>query len=181
MVVSVIDLLREDESAPSSWPAAPSGLSTDAAAIDSDAIWQRIESFIAYRWQERTVEWIVQGPGVFVPRLKPATIGTREIWRDGAWQSVTLDPSPLGDELDAETYRISTTVGSTDTPPPAVLEAFRRLAEYLADEAHIGRVPTNASLQLGDSIQITAERPAAWQAKALHYSGAADLLRQWRR
>jgi hypothetical protein len=30
-------------------------------------------------------------------------------------------------------------------------------------------------------MQITSERPAAWQAKALHYSGAADVLRKWRR
>ena len=175
-----MEILTEDEQAPASYPTAPSGLSTAASALDADALWQRIEQFITRRWNERQVVWIVEGPGVFAPRLQPATIDTREVWNGDSWESVTLDAAPLGDELDAKTYRFTATVGSTDDPPASINEAFVRLAEYLADQSFIGRVATSGTRDLNSTVQATSERPAAWQSKALYYSGAADLLRRYR-
>ncbi len=175
-----MDVIAEDEGQPAAYPAAPVGLSPDAAALNPDALWQRLESWIAYRWEPRAVLWIVQGPGVWSPRLKPATVDTFEVWDGSTWAPVTLDPAPLGYELAAETYRLTATVGSTDTPPSAVLEAFRRLAEYLADQATLGLVATSRTLNIAGTIQTESTRPAAWQARALHYSGAADLLRGYR-
>ena len=48
---------------------ARSALSTAAAALDADMIWQRIEAYIAHRWTERDVTWIVEGPGEWHPPL----------------------------------------------------------------------------------------------------------------
>lgn len=175
-----MDILSQNEGEPSSYPFAPSGLSTAAGNLDPQMIWSRIEDWIRYRWAERQVVWIVEGPGVFVPTLKPASITAREVWNGTGWESVTLDPTPLGDELDAKTYRITATVGTTDTPPKTLLEAYRRLAEYLVDQSHIGRVATSGTRSLDGTLSVSSERPAAWQARALHYSGAADLLRSYR-
>ena len=174
----MVEILQETEGVPSSYPAKPSGLSTEADALDTRTLWKRIESFITYRWNERTVTWIVQGPGWWQPRLQPVTVDTAEKW-DGEWVTVTLDPAPLGYELDEATYRVTATVGTTDSVPSDLNEAYRRLAEYLVDDSYIGRVATSGSRDLGD-VSISSKRPEAWKAKALHQSGAADLLRRYR-
>lgn len=173
-----MDILQEDEGQPASYPAV-SGLSAAAAALDAGALWQRLEAWIAYRWETRAVTWIVQGPGCWTPRLKPATVNTFEVWDAGAWAPVVLDAAPLGYELDAKTYRFTATAGVAEAPPAAVLEAFRRLAEYLADESTLGRVAGSGTFDV-DGFRVERSRPVAWQAKALHLSGAADLLRAWR-
>jgi len=175
-----VEVLSQDEGQPASYPAKPSDLSADAAALDPAAVWTRIESWIAYRWGERTVTWIVAGPGVWSPNLKPASVDTAEVWGGTTWTTTTLTAAPTGYDLDDATYQITATVGSTDTPPEAVLEAYKRYAEYVVDTGHIGRVATSGSRNLSD-LSISTDRPAQWQARALHYSGAADLLRPWRR
>jgi hypothetical protein len=179
-VALMLVALDEQEGVPSSYPAQPSGLTTDAADLDTETLWKRIESWITNRWGERSVTWIVEGPGTWTPRLQPASIDTSEVWDGSAWQTVTLQAAPMGYELDAKTYRVTATVGSTESVPAELNEAYRRLAEYLADDSYLGRVATSGTRDLSD-MQITSERPAAWQAKALHYSGAADVLRKWRR
>ena len=35
---------------------------------------RRIEAYIAWRWGERPVEWVIKGEGLFIPPLKPVTI-----------------------------------------------------------------------------------------------------------
>lgn len=174
-----MDLLDVSESEPTARPSPPSDLSDPAAALDANALWARIEAWCAWRWGERSVTWIIQGPGQFLPPLQPATVDTVEVWNDGVWTETTLAAAPLGLEVPDGVYRITATVGTADDPPADVLEAYRRLAEYLADDSHVGRVPTSAS-RSASGVSINVERPAAWQAKALHYSGAADLLRRWR-
>lgn len=175
----MIDILSEVEGEPSSYPSQPSDLSTGAQALDTESIWKRLEDWISYRWGERTVTWIVQGPGWWKPRLRPVTVDSSEIWTDGAWESTTLETAPVGYELEDAIYRVTATVGTTDSVPAEMNEAYRRLAEYLADQSYIGRVATSATQSAGKA-QVSADRPAAWQAKALHYSGAADLLRRYR-
>ena len=177
----MIDLLHVDEGQPSAYPDPPSGLSPAAAALDAAPLWQRLEGWMAWRWGERTVSWVVQGRGLWSTALRPATVQTVEVWDATAtdWTATTLPAAPLGLQVPDGVYRITALVGSTDTPPPDVLEAYRRYAEYTADFAHAGRVATSSSRRVGD-ITVSSERPAAWQAKALHYSGAADLLRRYR-
>ena len=124
--------------------------------------------------------WIVTGFGTFEPPLRPATIDTVEKWEDGAWVATATIPGPLGIKFITSDYRrVTATVGTTDGPPDDVVEAFRRLSEYLADDSFIGRAATSGTRSLSDQ-SISSDRPATWQAKALHYSGAADLLRRYR-
>ncbi|WP_376695362.1 hypothetical protein [Wenzhouxiangella sp. EGI_FJ10305] len=173
-------IIKQDEGTPTSYPTI-SGLSTAAQALNQDALWKRIEDWIAYRYGERQVIWTVIGPGNFIPPLTPYTIDTSEKWDGEQYESVTLDDAPLGYDLDDYTYRITATVGTTDDPPEAVVEAFTRLAEYLADDAQLYKTVNNQSVKFGSGLEYTADRPTLWQARALQYSGAADMLRDYRR
>jgi hypothetical protein len=171
--------IKQDESAPSAYPDAPSGLSTAAAALDADMIWQRIESYVAHRWTSRAIVWTVEGCGEWVPPLTAATITTTEIWRGDEWQEITLRPSPLGGYvLTGGTYRFTGTVGS-GTVPAAVNEAFRRLAEYMA--AKPGAPGTSRERVTAGSVTVDKSRSASWAAQAISNSGAGDLLRTFRR
>lgn len=176
--------LKQTETPPEAYPAAPAGLSAGAAAI-LDAVWRRIEAYVAFRTTERDVQWIVEGEGQWCPPLTPATIAAVEIWEADAWTAVTLRPSPLGGYAlpGVGPYRFTGTAGDDEADVPADLaEAFRRLAEYLAaavDLEHAGaRTVTEA---VPDVYSSTVERSPAWMAQALINSGAADLLRTYRR
>jgi hypothetical protein len=167
----MVEVLREDEGAPASYPALPGTFTVDLATV-----WKRLEGWIAHRWNERTVEWVVAGPGTWKPRLQPATVDSAEAWDGDTWETVTLKPGPLGYELDSRTYKITATVGSTDTPPDVVIEAAKRLAEFL-DEAGADPAKGASSVTDGD---YSFTRPAGWAARAIHLSGAGDLLRGYR-
>ena len=180
------ETLKQTEALPAAYPAVPAGLSPAAAALPPEPLWQRIESYVAQRWTARAVTWLVEGPGEWTPPLSPATVTTAEVWAGGEWSEVVLKPAPDGYCLAAEgPYRITATVGS-GTAPAAVLEAFRRLAEYSADiglystwKGLAGATSNNVSV--GGELTHSADRPATWAARALINSGAADLLRPYRR
>jgi hypothetical protein len=181
----MVTTTKQIEGVPASYPAAPSGLSTAAAALSNEMIWQRIEGWIAYRFSSRTIQWVVEGPGEWTTPLAPATITTVESWSDRAnvWETPTpvLDPSPLGGYWLACSgpYRFTGTVGG-GTVPETVKEAYRRLAEYLASSAGKSGATTYRSEVIGvGTEEIT--RSQSWMAKALHNSGAADLLRPYRK
>lgn len=173
--------ISQTEAAPAAYPATPSGLSTAAAALDADMIWQRIETYIAHRWTSRAVTWIVEGCGEWKPPLTPATIATVEVWESDAWATEALDPSPLGGYVLAGDgpYRFAGTVGA-GTVPAAVDEAFRRLAEYMA-AANRGAPGTTRERITAGSITVDKTRSASWAGEAMNNSGAADLLRPYRR
>ncbi|MEO1318347.1 MAG: hypothetical protein AAFW01_17465, partial [Pseudomonadota bacterium] len=42
-----------------------------AQQVDQAPLWQRIEYWTAYRWGLRSVTWVIEGPGEWVPRLRP--------------------------------------------------------------------------------------------------------------
>lgn len=168
------------EAAPETWPDAPSGLSEAAAALAPALVWGRLEGFIAHRWGERDCVFLAAGPGDWQPPLVPATVSTVEVWEGYAWTSATLNPSPLGGyELPGEgPYRITATVGAGGEPPAAVLEAYRRLAEYWAvAEDHPGASSFRTNV---GPVSLDEQRAPTWRARAIHLSGAADLLRPWR-
>ncbi len=170
--------IRQVEAAPASYPTAPSGLSAAAAALDAAMIWQRIESYIAYRFAEREVVWIVEGPGEWAPPLAPATVTATEVWEGDAWASFTPTPSPLGGYVlpGCGAYRFTADVGG-GAVPERVTEAVRRLAEYFAGAAQ----SANPGLR-----QETVEGVGSFDydagtiAKAMERSGAGDLLRPYR-
>ena len=175
--------LRTTEIEPASWPVV-SGLSADAGAIPEAIIWRRLEAWIAWRWPARSVEWIVEGPGEWTPTLRPVSALSAELWTAGAWEAVTLEATPLGGfRLDAEgPYRIGGTAGDDTDPPESVLEAFRRLAEYSA-QARAELNNAGAALAASDVSEgdFSMTRSPNWIARAIHLSGAADLLRPYRR
>lgn len=186
-------ILSETEAAPASRPALDGDLFTAVGHYDPDGnslaafasyhasqapnmplgpIWERIEAYTKHRWGVRDVVWIVEGPGTFEAPLQPLTVTSTEVWKDDAWTSVTLTPSPLGHVLEDQTYRITASVGTADTPPAAVQEAIRRLAMYTVN---LWR-DSGGATSYGE-----VSMPASWPARSMQYSGAADLLRPWRR
>ncbi|GEP54176.1 hypothetical protein [Reyranella soli] len=174
--------IRATEAIPASYPAAPSGLSEAAALVAPALIWQRIEAYTAMRYSLRAVEWIVEGCGEWVPPLRPTTITTVEQWTGTAWQAVTLQASPLGGyTLPGDgPYRFTGTAGVNGSEiPAAVSEAYKRLAEYTALTLNVGDVGKRSE-SFPDVVAREYGSPS-WRARALQDSGAADLLRAYRR
>lgn len=153
----------------------------EAIPAGVDAAWQRIEAHIAHRFTARAVTWTVEGPGEWIAPLTPATISTSEIWNGTAWEAVTLQPGPLGLELPSQgPFRFVATVGG-GTIPPAVSEAHSRLTAYVAAMADNTPGARSVSTNIPDVEQLTIEREPNWIARALQQSGAADLLRPYRK
>ncbi|GGL80373.1 hypothetical protein [Wenxinia marina] len=180
--------VEQVEAIPDEYPDAPAGLSAKAAALDPAPLWQRIEAWTSVRWTAREVVWTVEGEGAWTVPLAPATVTSAEVWESGAWSSLTLTAGPYGFEMAGDgPYRITATVGGGDPDvPAAVLEAFRRLAEYSAeigvyDLTHGRAGAAGVDTAIGGSLKIGFERTATWAARAMVNSGAADLLRPWRR
>lgn len=148
------------------------------ATVDDAMTWQRIEAWIAHRWGARSVVYIVEGPGVWEPRLAPFSLTGFDRWDGAAWAADTASPAPLGYWLDAGTFRATGTAGDASTPPAAVLEAWRRLHEFAFGIAQ--NYGAEAAVYQDDAAH-GGTSPASWAAKAIHLSGAADLLRPWRR
>jgi len=179
----MVATILQTEGAPASYPAAPAGLSAAAAALSTSMLWQRIEAYIAWRYTSRTITWVVEGPGDWQPPLKPATISTIQIWTGEAWQTETLLTCPLGGYQlpDFGPFKFVGTVGG-GAVPAAVNEAVRRIAEYMAAEVNPGHSGARVvSESMPDVFTGSVERSPAWMAQALVNSGAADLLRTFRR
>lgn len=172
-----VTLIKQTETAPSTYKAV-TGLSTAAAALDAGAIWQRIENWIAYRWPKRPVTWIVEGSGLFVPPLADWTVTAIDVAGE-TWQETELRHNVTGIRLEGATYRVRAQVGSDDDLPAAVAEAYRRLAEYLAEVDSLAAGVTRFSEAIGP-LTTSTTREAHAKAQALQLSGAADLLRPWR-
>ncbi|MBB5220587.1 hypothetical protein HNP73_000508 [Amaricoccus macauensis] len=174
--------LRTDEGRPTLWPVIP-GLSARAAAIEPEVIWRRIESWIAWRWGVRSCSFIIEGGcGAWRAPLHPFTVSTVEAWGGEAWGAATLAADPLGGRSlgDRSHYRITGTLGFTEDPPADVLQACRRLAEYSSEKHGIDGA-SSRTVELGGQLRESYERAPVWLARALTYSGAADLLRPYRR
>lgn len=169
--------LEVQESAPAVYPAIPEA----PAAISAALVWRRIESYVACRWTPRTLLIVAEGPGDWRPPIKPFTLATIEIWGDGVWSPGDATPTPLGGlALSASaTYRISGVAGGDNAPTPDVLEAARRLACFLSE----AREQASAAFLQSESLEgigsFTYAQPTV-VARALIYSGAADLLRPYR-
>jgi len=181
----MIDILQQQETLPATYPDVPEGLSENAATVDADMIWQRIETYTAHRFTDREIIWTITGLAgdQWFPPIVPVTTYTVEQWTNGAWVSVTLDAGPMGPCLPSDgTYKITAQAGAGPTPA-AISEAFRRMVEYLGGARGSTNEPgaTRASFKIGDSLDFEVERNPAWIARAMQFSGAADLLRRYRR
>lgn len=173
----MITLLKQTETPPAAYKEV-SGLSDKAQAVSVGAVWQRIENWIAYRWPVRAVTWEVEGSGLFVPPLADWSVTTIEV-AGQTWEEAELGYNVRGIWLEGATYRVRAQVGSDDDLPAAVAEAYRRLAEYMAEIEGMKAGVTRHTVAV-DSISRTITRNATAKAQALQLSGAADLLRPWR-
>jgi hypothetical protein len=176
--------LKQTETAPENYPAIPSSpaiLSDAAAALNPAMVWQRIESYIAQRWSEREVVWLVEGPGEWIPPLAPADVTMIEVWsRAGEWEQCDLQAAPQGYWLSATgPFRFTATVGADVDLPANAVEAFRRLAEYMT--AKPGTPGASHENITTGSVSLSKARSSSWVAEAMQNSGAADLLRNYRR
>jgi hypothetical protein len=176
----MIELVKQSEAIPATYPAFSGRLSYEAELLGAGAVWARIESYIAHRFTPREVIWTLDGCGDWTVPLTPATITSSERWNGEAWETYTLPTGPYGYALTMEgQYRITADVGGGDVPP-AILEAYRRLAKYLADGTDRAGV-SEYSVNMGGAIMESYKRNSAWVARAIELSGAADLLRPYRR
>lgn len=156
------------------------GQDTDPAILAT--AWQRVEAWIGHRWGERSIAIVAEGPGLFESPVQPFVLGGAEEWVDDAWSDTSLTAAPLGYQLPPGTFRLSGTAGTTDAPPAAVLAAVGRLAAYLAwSEKHVADgAPMETSTRL-DVLTVDKKFGANDAGKSLIRSGAADLLRPYRR
>ncbi len=174
------DTISQVEATPASYPSVTPrfnvGTLPEDTDPDTDQLWQRIEAYVAHRWTPREVVWIVEGEGHWKPPLTPATVTTVEVWESLSWTETTPPVSPFGGyELPGEgPYRITATVGG-GTPPAAVVEAFQRLHEY--SRGIVNTFKNEPAFTGG----VEGGVAYSWTGKALQLSGAADLLRPYRR
>jgi hypothetical protein len=179
-------VIQQVEAAPAKFNGRPPRQTVgDALDRFGKVAWQRIEPWIAWRFSPRTVTWIVQGPGDWRPPLTPAVIDTVEVWNGDAWEATTLSPSALGGYAlpGCGPYRFTATVGTpaTTAPPDIVQDAVKRLAEYLAAEPSVHPGATSERESDEGLGETAIERSPSWVARAMQNSGAADLLRNYRR
>jgi len=170
------------EDVPATWPDAPDGLTPAAAALDAGPIWMRLEAWCGVRWSARPATALVEGSGTWKPPVAPFTVDAVSIWNGEDWQSYPQMMSPFGGLIfDREgAWRVTGTVGDDTVPAPPIQEAYRRLAEYLAD--NMPKVSGSSSVKLDVStVSVEVQRQPTWLARAIHNSGAADLLRPYRR
>ena len=177
-------------------------LSSDARALSQDIVWSRIEAFVSHRWHSRTVVWLVEGAGDWEPPLEPATITSVEAWDGGNWTSVQLPASPFGGVSFPNrncVYRVTANVGSgrLSELPADVIEAFRRIAEYLVSvpstPLHFEECAVVQDVHGASQISIDVEhgennrasfsltQNPRFRARVLEFSGAGDLLRKYRK
>lgn len=160
------------------YPTTPVGMTARAAEIPPAVIWGRIYEYIAYRWGKTTISWRVQGCGEFVPRVTPCVVDDIFYWTSTGWNMVTLPDGPMGIDMPADNiWKIDATAGGDVLAVPAkVARAYILLAEYMASAKSI---PAGVASVTSGALGIRFQRDAA--ARALQNSGAADLLRSYRK
>ena len=149
--------------------------------FENEVAWLRIEDYISCRWGARPVEWIVQGPGLFTPHLRPTSITKVEQYGgEDQWIVVNLRKTAMGVELEDAEYRITGVAGKDEDVPDDVLEAYTRLTEYVANLAADGYVGATSYTESVPGASVSVHRSAQVIARALEFSGAADILKGYR-
>ncbi|MDN5872795.1 MAG: hypothetical protein L0H29_00230 [Sinobacteraceae bacterium] len=143
-------------------------------------LWDRLEAYVAHRWVAREVTWIICGGGEWKPPLTPAVIDKAYIWTGDDWEETTLAPAPIGFTVPEGRLKIEATVGANNTAPAAVKEAIQRLSDYVTAETIGAPGASSYSANVGQLSESISRHPA-FMARALDNSGAADLLRPYKR
>jgi len=121
-----------------------------------------------------------EGLSEYAAEIDPAVIWARlEDWVRHRWGERQVTWVVRGPGLWSPPLEPAT-VGHTDPPPSRVLEAHRRLVEYMGQRKVHPPAMVAQSSSMGDTGSIDFQFPTGWMAKAMQYSGAADLLRSFR-
>jgi hypothetical protein len=185
-----VQVLRFEESPPDTLPTLTEyegGGATVGTIQPEPYLWERIEAYTARRWSVRQCVWTIQGPGDWRPHLLPAENFVVSYFDDATktWTAATAEETALGFYLPkTATYKITADVGANAGEAPAVVvQAYQRLSAYSAeryqDQAPVGS--SGYTLKLGDGLDEQVTRSPNWLARAMQHSGAADLLRSYRR
>lgn len=171
------------EGVPDSYPPIGSGSPPPYDTDLQEAVWQRVESWIAWRFAPRDVVFLIEGPGHWDSPLRPFTVDTVEKWNGLDYVETTARAAPIAAfDLDHGTYRITGEAGlDLDGPedlPAVVAEACDRLAGYFQGLRAAKGINVAASRIASGELALTMGRD--WAAQALQRSGAADLLRPYR-
>lgn len=179
-MITATTLERTEAAKTASWP------NVNASSPLCNVAWPRLEAYTAWRFAPRVVTWLVEGPGHWKPDLAPAVVTEISAWSvsANAMVTTTIDASPYGGYFlpGCGPYTITATVGG-GSPAPGVpedyAEAVRRLTAYLASKP--GTPGVRSERISAGSIDIARTRSESWMAQALQNSGAADLLRTYRK
>lgn len=163
--------VKQIEAPPALYPAVD-GASGETLA----AAWQRVEHHIAWRFSPREVIWrVLSDGGEWQPPLAPVTAITVQVGTDAPYEP---ESGPMGGwMLPCGTVKVSATVGKFPAPW-AVLTAVRRLAAYLAAG---DKLPAGVTRFSSGSFNAAVRWDQISPALAIVNSGAADLLRPYRR
>ena len=166
--------LKQTEAAPAAYPAIE-GVTGAALAI----AWQRIEHYIAWRFAVREVVWHVQSDGCeWRAPLAPVVSLTAQEGEEAASEP---EAGAMGGwVLPCGEVTVTAQVGA-EPVPEVVAEAVRRYAAYLVKlDASDGPPPGVTRIASGD-IGLSFRLEERSLAMGLVNSGAADLLRAYRR
>lgn len=172
-----VEQIHQAEGQPVAWPVVV-GVSDDLLPT----VWQRVEHYISRRFAPRPCVWtLTTSGGEWKPPLGPVATGgiTWSVWRHGDWEPATVARGPYGFCLPCGTVMLECTVGAAPVPA-AVAEAVRRLAAYMGAEDDMPAGARSYSANVGQ-LSESITRDPAHMARALQNSGAADLLRPYRR
>lgn len=176
-----VTLHVHENPAPNPTPA-PDGLSVTAAALDPAPIWGRIEAWCSYRWALRVTLTTIEGEAgdEWVTPIAPFALDSALIWK-GAWVDATIWDTGLGLALPISgRFKLIGTYGEDEAPDATVNEAYRRLAEYIADAEHHRFAGASSVKVDAGQVGIQYDRAPTHMARAIALSGAADLLRPYR-
>lgn len=164
-------IVKQTEAIPATYPEVE-GLISDALAT----AWQRVEHYIAWRFSPREVIWRIQSAG-------------------GEWQAplapveslmcTTGDEAPYAPEtgpmggwmIPCGAVTLTATVGAGPVPA-AVTEAVKRYAKFMAS---IAEVPAGITRIGSGELSLSYRQESISPSMAMINSGAADLLRAYRR
>lgn len=167
----MIRAIKQTEGVPVDYPAVEG---VEGAALA--AAWQRVEHFIAWRYSPREVVWRVSScAGEWSPPLAPIVSITAQ---QGSEPAYVPETGPMGGYVlrDGDTV-LTATVGAGPAPA-VVLEAVRRLAAY---NVTADQIPAGVTRFSSGSFNASVRREDIAPARAMVNSGAADLLRAYRR
>ena len=165
-------IIAQVETVPASYPAIEDLEESDALS----AAWQRIEHYIAWRYSPRSVVWRIESTGCeWRAPLAPVVTLTAQVDGDDPFEP---EAGPQGGwMLPRGIVTVTATVGAGPAPA-AVLEAVRRYVRLMTTTLTL---PAGVTRFSSGTFDAAVRRDELNPAMAMVNSGAADLLRAYRR